>query len=63
MLQEIIRAFSAAGDLLSQISDGQGGDKEKSENLATQLLEGIQVGLFSSAALTHDGFCVDSGET
>ena len=43
ILQEIIRAFSTAGDLLSQISDYQGGDKETSENLATQLLGGIQV--------------------
>ncbi|CAK0737429.1 hypothetical protein CVIRNUC_000911 [Coccomyxa viridis] len=40
--REIIRAFSTAGDLLSQISDYQGGDKETSENLATQLLGGIQ---------------------
>ena len=43
ILQEIIRAFSTAGDLLSQISDHQGGEKETSEILATQLLGGIQV--------------------
>lgn len=52
-LQEIIRAFSTAGDLLSQISDPQGGDKETSEVLATQLLGGIQVWALSDLQLLY----------
>ncbi len=58
MAQDIVRALSSAGDLLAQLSDVPGCDKEKLESIAIGYLSIIQVQCLRTPCCARSNFCL-----